>query len=106
MQWYLLVLASLGVWRLTHLLNAEDGPGAILARLRAVAGDGAWGELLDCFHCLSLCISVPFALALGVGWRQTLLLWPALSAAAILLERMTGGAERASYTEDKQPPME
>ena len=82
MQWYLLVLASLGVWRLTHLLNAEDGPWAILARLRAVAGDGAWGELLDCFHCLSLCISVPFALALGVGWGQTLLLWPALSAAA------------------------
>lgn len=106
MQWYLLVLASLGVWRLTHLLNAEDGPWAILARLRAVAGDGAWGELLDCFHCLSLCISVPFALALGVGWGQTLLLWPALSAAAILLERMTGGVGPQSYTEDERPPRE
>jgi hypothetical protein len=106
MQWYLLVLGSLGVWRLTHLLNAEDGPWAILARLRAAAGDGFWGELLDCFHCLSLCISVPFALVVGVGWEQTLLLWPALSAAAILLERLTGGAGRVSYIEDEQPPRE
>jgi hypothetical protein len=106
MQWYLLVLASLSVWRLTHLLNAEDGPWAILARVRAVAGNGVWGDLLDCFNCLSLCVSVPFALALGVGWGHTFLLWMALSAAAILLERMTGGAARASYIEDEQPPKE
>ena len=106
MEWYLLVLGSLGVWRLTHLLNAEDGPWAIFVRLRAAAGNGIWGELLDCFHCLSLWISVPFALALGVGWEQRVLLWLALSAAAILLERLTGGAVRASYTEDEQPPKE
>ena len=106
MQWYLLVLTSLGVWRLTYQLNAEDGPWDILARLRAVAGHGPWGVLLDCFHCLSLCVSIPFALALAVGWGQALLLWLALSAAAILLERITGGAVRASYTEDEQPPRE
>ncbi|MGC2415423.1 MAG: hypothetical protein WA459_22350 [Stellaceae bacterium] len=106
MQWYLLVLASLSVWRLTHLLNAEDGPGAILAWLRAAAEDGIWGGLLDCFNCLSLWIAVPFGLIIGAGWGEKLLLWLGLSAAAILLERMTSGAGRANYIEDEQPPRE
>mgnify|MGYP006951278468 CR=1 FL=1 len=35
---YLLMLGILGVWRITHLLNAEDGPGNIFVRLRRLAG--------------------------------------------------------------------
>jgi hypothetical protein len=104
MQWYLFALAGLGVWRLTHLLSAEDGPGAIFARLRAIAGHGFWGGLFDCFYCLSLWIAVPFALAVGSGWRETLLLWPALSGAAILLERLSRGVERAVFVEDEEQP--
>jgi len=49
-----------------------------------------WGELLDCFYCLSLSIAVPLALVIGANWRERLLLWPAMSAGAILLERVTG----------------
>ena len=89
MNFYRLTLGVLGVWRLTHLLNAEDGPWDLLVRLRQMAGIGFWGSLLDCFYCLSLWVAVPFSIALGRGWKERLLLWPALSGAAMLLERAT-----------------
>jgi hypothetical protein len=101
---YGLLLGALGVWRGTHLLNAEDGPWSMLVRLRRVAGSGVWGELLDCFYCLSLSIAIPFALVIGVNWKERLLLWPALSASAILLERVTGERDRGEpfYWEDRE----
>jgi hypothetical protein len=97
MRFYLLVLGILAVWRLTHLLVAEDGPWDAVVRLRGRAGAGFWGRLLDCFYCLSLWIAAPFALLVGVGWRERLLLWPALSAGAILLERITSPARGAQH---------
>ncbi len=100
-RYYALALGALAVWRITHLLNAEDGPFRLLARLRRLAGVGFWGEMLDCFYCLSLWIAVPFALLLGAGWTERLLLWPALSGAAILLERATG-AVPVVYSEDRE----
>ena len=96
---YRLLLAILGVWRITHLLQAEDGPWGIVLRLRRFAGNGFWGELLDCFYCLSLWIAAPFALELGTEWKERLLLWPALSGAAILLERVTASPV-AAFSED------
>ena len=47
-------------------------------------------------------IAIPFALVIGDGWVGTLLLWPALSAAAILMERLIRGADRALYIEDEE----
>ena len=82
-----LLLGILGVWRATHLLYAEDGPWDLVVRLRRVAGTGFWSELMDCFNCLSLWLAAPFTLLLGSGWKERLLLWPALSAGAILLEQ-------------------
>jgi hypothetical protein len=90
---YELLLGVLAVWRITHLLQAEDGPWDLVVRLRARAGDGVAGRLMDCFYCLSLWIALPFALLPGVpgaSWFEQLMLWPALSAGAILLERATG----------------
>ena len=84
---YRLILGVLGVWRVTHLLNAEDGPGNVLVRFRQLVGSGFWGGVLDCHQCLSLWVAAPFALTLGDSWRERILLWPALSAASILLER-------------------
>lgn len=86
---YDLLLGVLAVWRITHLLQAEDGPWDVVVRLRARAGDGFWGALMDCFYCLSLWIALPFALLFGAGWIEQALLWPALSGGAILLERAT-----------------
>lgn len=86
------ILGTLCVWRLTHLLNREAGPGGVFERLRHSAGNGFWGQLLDCFYCLSLWTAAPVALFSAHGWRECVSAWPALSAAAILLERWT--AER------------
>ncbi len=105
MHFYRLTLGILCVWRLTHLLNAEDGPWDLIFRLRSRVGAGFWGGLLDCFYCLSLWIAVPFAYFLGDGWSEQLLLWPALSGAAILLERVTSSpasAPPAPYFEDEE----
>jgi hypothetical protein len=89
MKFYWLVLGALAVWRITHLLNAEDGPRDAFVRLRRLIGDGFGGDLLDCFYCLSLWVAVPFAWWLGEVWKERLLLLPALSAASIVIERLT-----------------
>jgi Protein of unknown function (DUF1360) len=104
MNFLWLVMGVLCVWRLTHLLVAEDGPRHSLSRLRAAVVGRFWGELLDCFYCLSLWISLPLALLIGVDWPERLILWPALSAGAILLERVTANSlepSHAAYQEDE-----
>jgi hypothetical protein len=88
-SFYWLTLGVLTTWRLTHLLQAEDGPGAVVARMRRIAGTSFVGSLMDCFYCLSVWIALPFAVCLGQTSRECALLWPALSAGAILLERAT-----------------
>jgi hypothetical protein len=103
-SYYRLVLGLLGVWRITHLLAAEDGPWDLVVRLRRAAGAGFWGKLLDCFECLSLWVAVPFAAVLGRGWLERGLFWLGFSAAAILLEKITTrrppGTPSVEYFED------
>lgn len=94
MSFYEFLLGALAVWRFSHLLAAEDGPAELIVRLRRRAGrSGFWASLLDCFHCLSLWISAPVALLAGNTWVERILLWPALSAAAILTEHATNWAD-------------
>lgn len=105
MRFYWLILGILCVWRITHLLQAEDGPWNVVVRLRKTAGEGFWGRLLDCFYCLSIWIAAPIAFVIGQGWLEQMLLWPALSAGAILLERLINPVEHippALYFEDKE----
>lgn len=83
------IVAILALWRITHLLWGEDGPGSIFVRLRGAAGQGFWGGLLDCFYCLSLWLAAPLAWMIGETWLDRLLLWFGLSGGAILLERVT-----------------
>lgn len=89
MEWLRVTVGILCVWRITHLVNAEEGPWRIFGRVRAAVGKGFWGQVLDCFYCLSLYVAAPLAVVLTSGWKMRLLLWPALSAGAILLERVT-----------------
>ncbi len=102
MRIYWLLIGTLSVWRVTHLLAAEDGPRQVMVRLRRKAGEGFFGELLDCFYCLSIWIAAPVAWLIGEGWRERSLLWLALSGGAILLERATTRNELipARYSED------
>jgi hypothetical protein len=107
MRFYFLTLGILAVWRITHLLNAEDGPWDLLVRFRRLAGTGVWGSLLDCFYCLSVWVAAPFAYGLGNDWKERLLLWPALSGGAILAERLTANRgqsepQPAAYYEESE----
>ena len=100
---YRFVLALLTVWRITHLLQAEDGPWDVVVHLRMAAGNGFWGKLMDCFYCLSVWMAAPLAFLLGESWWERALLWPSLSAGASLLEQATNPALRippAPFTED------
>lgn len=101
MKFYWLILAVFAVWRVTHLFNAEDGPWDLVFRLRRWAGSGFWSSLMDCFYCLSLWIAAPVAYLVGASWMERGLLWPAISAGAILLERLVPDKMRAneSYSE-------
>jgi Protein of unknown function (DUF1360) len=92
MRFYWLMIGVLSVWRITHLLNAEDGPGHIFVRIRKAVGNGFWGSLLDCFYCLSLWIAAPLAMFIGDGVKERCFLWLAFSGGAILLERGTSNA--------------
>jgi hypothetical protein len=101
-----LAVGVLCVWRVTHLLAAEDGPWQSVARLRRWAGGGMLGELMDCFYCLILWVAAPVAALLAEGWRTGVPLWLALSGGAILLERATDRPAPALYHEDPEDPDE
>jgi len=91
-------LAALATWRVTHLLAEEDGPADAVVRLRARAGDGWVGELMDCFYCLSAWTAAPFALSVARRRREVPLTWLALSGAACLLERDTCDPDERGVT--------
>jgi len=84
-----MLIDVLVLWRITHLLSDEKGPFGMFTALRRHAGNGFIGQLLDCFFCLSLWLAAPLAIVAGETWLQRLLLWPALSGAACLLEKAT-----------------
>ena len=89
MKFYLLVLAVLAVWRITHLLVFEDGPWDTLSTLRRTTDRPLWNSLLNCFYCCSMWVAAPFAWLDGDSWSERLLLEFALSGGAILAERAT-----------------
>lgn len=86
--WFRLVLGILATWRVAHLLAHEDGPWDAIVRLRAALGHGALGGMMDCFHCVSLWVAAPVALAVGRDPLEWGLGWLGLSGAACLLERI------------------
>ena len=84
-MWFKFVIAGLAVWRLTHLLAHEDGPGDVFKRLRRVFPS----KLLTCFFCLSVWIALPFAFFVTYNWIERAVVWWALSGAAMIIEKVT-----------------
>jgi len=85
MQWLTFVMGILAVWRISYLLSQEDGPFDIIIRIRKQIGSGFFGNLLDCFYCISIWVSIPFAYLLCEGWLDGIITLFALSGAASLL---------------------
>ena len=84
-RFYWFTLGVLAVWRVTHLLNAEDGPADLGLRLRSMLGDTMTGRAVDCFYCLSLWIALPVALPLSHNVPEGVLTWLALSGGASVI---------------------
>ena len=84
-RFYWFTLGVLTVWRVTHLLNAEDGPADLGLRLRSMLGDTMAGRAVDCFYCLSLWIAIPVALPLSHNVPEGVLTWLALSGGASVI---------------------
>jgi len=96
------VLAVLAVWRVTHLLVAEDGPWKVFAHLRSGAAKLGLDRLVGCFYCASVWIAVPFALLIAREWRMLAICIPALSGGAIAIERFTTRDDAAVWTEEEE----
>jgi hypothetical protein len=101
--WAFLV-ASLAVWRVTHLLHAEDGPWDFALRLRARLGDRMLGRMLQCFYCLSVWVAVPFVPWITFQFTSGLVVWAALSGAAIVIERLTNRQPPPAAWHEEPPP--
>jgi hypothetical protein len=86
--WFRLVISVLAVWRVSHLLAAEDGPWDLIVRIRKKLGNTGAGHLMDCFNCLSLWVSIPFAFFVADRMLARFVTWLALSGAACLAERL------------------
>ena len=86
-KYFILVVV---VWRLTHLISAEDGPFDLIIKLRKAAGDSFFGKLMDCFYCLSIWIGLLIAgYAAGGSLMEMIILSLYYSGASILLEKLT-----------------
>jgi hypothetical protein len=64
-------VAALATWRLTHLLSNEDGPSETIARVRERLGSCNLGKLMDCFHCTSMWVAMPFTFYVGFYLAET-----------------------------------
>tara|TARA_R110001632_G_scaffold176402_3_gene296159 strand:- start:242 stop:523 length:282 start_codon:yes stop_codon:yes gene_type:complete len=82
------IISGLAIWRITHLFAEEDGPFDSIIRFRKLFGQSLIGDLLDCFYCLSIWVSIPFAIALQEGWSQFFLYWMALSGFACVIQKL------------------
>lgn len=86
--WFRLTLCVLATWRLSHLVAHEDGPFDVIVRLRARAGSGMLGRLMDCPYCLSLWIAAPAAFLLADRLADGCVAWLAISGGSSLLEKL------------------
>lgn len=97
-----MIIDALIVWRLTHLIQSEDGPFDIFVRFQSYLKDripperlakddrGFWAGLFSCFMCLSVWIGTAVAyLRVGRHWGA-IGYGLALSGAAILLQLISG----------------
>jgi hypothetical protein len=98
------VIAAFAVWRLTHLLHAEDGPWRLAARARAALGDGAASHIVGCFYCLSVWVALLVAPWLSGQPLDLLVATAGLSGAAIVIERISGAFERHAQAEAAAVP--
>src|ERR1700686_4851646 len=81
-------VAALATWGGTHLLANGDGPADPIARVREKLGDSQLGALMDCFHCASMWVAIPFAFFAAKKPADRVAAWLALSGAACIIQEI------------------
>lgn len=94
-----IILGSLAVWRVTHMLFDELGPFGAFARFRAWTATkdetvGGIADLFDCFLCLSVWVGAIASLFISNTLKEFILNTLALSASAILINRVFNRLEQ------------
>lgn len=95
----LFVIFSLAVYRFTELLSSDFGPFEVFLRFRELMGvrydtmgnpysHNEIGKALICPFCLSIWVSIPFAVYLATTPLEGLIYATALSGASIIWRRL------------------
>lgn len=87
--WLQVLLLTLAVYRVAHMVAAEDGPADVFTRIRYRIGQRSWiGRGFHCPLCLSFWLAWPAAALLPwAGWLWYGVLALALSAVTLVLYR-------------------
>ena len=96
------LLCVLAVWRVTHLIVAEDGPWDLIFKLRVLFGNSEPGRAMDCFYCMSVWVAIPFTFLAAEHWPARIISWLALSGAASLLEQATNRNIMQSHSQTRK----
>jgi uncharacterized membrane protein YesL len=83
------IILVIVVWRITHLISAEDGPFDLIFRLRKFVGKSFFGKLMDCFYCLSMWIGCAAAIYVTRDVETIIVLTLYYSGTSILVEKIT-----------------
>lgn len=92
-----LIIGCFATWRLTCMLHGEPGPWKLVSRVRRGLELLGARDALQCHYCLSVWLAAPIAAGLVEDTVGRLILWPALSAGSIVIERLTGHLAPATY---------
>ncbi|WP_299104042.1 DUF1360 domain-containing protein [uncultured Tenacibaculum sp.] len=88
MDSFTFILMMLAIWRITYLFSHEDGPLDVVIKIRMQLGQSFFGNLLDCFYCLSVWVAIPFAVWKANSIENFFLLWFSLSGAVCILQKL------------------
>jgi hypothetical protein len=77
------------VWRITHLISAEDGPFEVIIKFRKLLGNSIFGKLMDCFYCLSVWIGLLCSFVAAGNPKEIIILTLYYSGGAILIEKFS-----------------
>lgn len=86
-----LLIGPIVIWRMTHMMQEENGPFAVFARIRAFIAShtsdrvGGVNEGYNCFKCLSVWLSMLYAVGLSDSFAQWVAITFFLSGIAIFL---------------------
>lgn len=96
MNWFILLLAGLAVFRLSELIAVDNGPGDIFLSLRHYIASnaklGPFSGLVECFYCASIWMSLLVTIGLwlvgAIPGNLSFLWWMGIAGLAGIIYRV------------------